>query len=140
MQTILAAREFTRIREHPRSRLSASGLGNLFQCHRVHTVPQATGSGTVGEYVAQMGVAGVADRFNSLQECRSVKTVRNCIFFDRLSEGRPARARFEFLRRIEENSFAAEAGIDSRLEQAAHLGAEGTLRPRLPGDTVLLVV
>jgi hypothetical protein len=63
-----------------------SGLGDLFQRHRVHAVPQATGSGTIGEYVAQMGVAGVAYRFNSFQERRSVKAIRNCILFDRLSE------------------------------------------------------
>jgi hypothetical protein len=34
---------------------------------------------------------------------------------------RPARARLEFLRSIEEQGLATEAGIDPRLEQAAHL-------------------
>jgi hypothetical protein len=44
------------------------------------------GGGTVGEYVAEMRVAGVADGFYAFQEGRSVKAVCNGIDRYRLRE------------------------------------------------------
>lgn len=41
--------------------------------------------------------------------------------------------RFEFLRRIKEDCVAAQAGIDPRLERAAHPGDERALRAGLAG-------
>ena len=86
----------------------------------------------------QVGVTSVADRFDALQERRSVKPVGNDILLDGLCEGWPASMRLKFLRRIEKDGFAAKARIDSRLKEAAHLRTEGALRSGLPGDMVLL--
>jgi len=69
---------------------------------------------------------------------RPVESVGDDLFFDGLRERRPARMRFEFLRRIEKDSFTAKAGIDSPLKEAAHFRAEGSLRACLPGYVVFL--
>ena len=92
------------------------------------------------EDVAQVGVTSVADSFDALQKRRSVKSVGNYILLDGLCEGWPAGMRLKFLRRIEKDGFAAKAGIDSRLKEAAHLRAKGALRSGLPGDMVFLVM
>jgi len=86
-----------------------------------------------------VGVTSVADGFNALQKRRPVKPVSNDILLDGLREGRPAGMRFKFLRRIEKNGVAAQAGIDARLEEAAHFRAECALRSGLPGDMIFPV-
>src|SRR5262249_42909780 len=75
---------------------------------------------------------------DALQERRPVESVCDHILLDGLGERRPARMRLEFLRRIEKDSFTAKAGIDSRLKEAAHFRAEGSLRACLPGYVVFL--
>ena len=89
--------------------------------------------------MAQVGVTSVANSFDALQKRRPVKPVGNDILLDGLREGRPACMRFEFLRRIEEDGLATQAGINSRLKEAAHCRAEGALRSSLPGDVIFLV-
>src|SRR5215813_4241534 len=85
-----------------------------------------------------MGVTGVADGLNPLQEGWSVKVIRNYVGSHGLGERWPAGAGLEFLRGVEQNRVAAEAGIDSRFKQAAHLRAEGALGAGLTCDMVLL--
>src|ERR1022692_517633 len=84
----------------------------------------------------EMGVAGVADGFDSLQKRRSVKAVGDYVRSDRLSEGRPTGARLELFRGVEENRLAAEARIDTRLKQSAHLRAERALGAGLAGHVI----
>ena len=89
--------------------------------------------------MTQVGVAGVASGFDALQERRPIEPVSDDIGFDRLGERGPARAGLEFLRCIEKHRVAAQAGINSRLKEAAHFRAEGALRSPLSSDVVFLV-
>src|ERR1700733_2692327 len=86
-----------------------------------------------------MCVTSIADRLDALQERRPVEAVGDRIFLDRLGEGRPACVRLEFLRCVEWDSFTAQAGINSRLKEAAHLRGEGSLRACLPGYIVFFI-
>ena len=121
-------------------KIEASDLGDLPQRQRIHTITQTTRGRAIREDVAQVGVTSVADSFDALQKRRSVKSVGNYILLDGLCEGWPAGMRLKFLRRIEKDGFAAKAGIDSLLKEAAHLRAKGALRSGLPGDMVFLVM
>ena len=58
-------------------RILASVRRGFLERHRVHTVAQAAGSGTIGKDVAEMRVARVADSFNPFQKGRSVEAIRN---------------------------------------------------------------
>jgi hypothetical protein len=109
----------------------SSDLGDLPQRHGVHAITQTAWGRAIGEDVAQVGVTSVADGFDALQKRRPVKPVGNDILLDWLCEGWPARMRLKFLRRIEKDGFATKAGIDSRLKEAAHFRAKGTLRSGL---------
>src|ERR1700683_349150 len=118
---------------------SASDLGGLPQRHRIHAITQAAGSRAIRKDVAEVGVTGVANGLDALQERRSVKPVSNDITLNGLCKRRPSGAGFEFLCGIEKDRVAAKAGIDPRLKEAAHFRAEGPLRSGLPGDVVFLV-
>src|SRR6202521_1209432 len=111
----------------PRERIEASDLGDLLQRHGIHAITQTARGRAIREDVAQVGVASVADGFDALQKRRPVKPVGNDILLDGLCEGWPAGMRLKFLRRIEKDGFAAQAGVDSRLKEAAHFRAKGTL-------------
>ena len=86
----------------------------------------------------EMSVAGIADGFDPFQKCRPVKAICDCIDDHRLGKRRPPGAGLEFLRRIEEDGFAAEAGIDPRLKQPAHLRTEGALSARFTSHVIFL--
>jgi hypothetical protein len=60
--------------------------GCFLERHGIYAIPQAAGRGTVGEYVTEMRVAGVADSFYPFQDGGSVKAVRNCIECHRFGE------------------------------------------------------
>lgn len=111
---------------------------DFLEGNSVHAVPEAAGGGAIGEYVAEVGIAGIADGFDPFEKCRPIEAVRNYAYRHRLSERRPAGTGLKFFRGVEENGIAAEARIDSRLEQTAHLGTEGAFGPGLPGDVVFL--
>jgi hypothetical protein len=117
----------------------ASDFRDFLQCHGVHAIAQAARGGTIRKYVAQVRVTSVADSLDALENRRSIEPVGDYIRLDRLRKRRPAGVRLEFLRRIEENGFTTNAGIDSRLEEAAHFRAESSLRAGLPGYVVLFV-
>jgi hypothetical protein len=89
--------------------------------------------------MTQVGVAGAANGFDALQESRPVEAVSDDIILDRLGERWPAGIGLEFLRCIEKHRVAAQAGIDSRLKEAAHFRAEGALCSGPSGDVVFLV-
>ena len=56
----------------------------------------------------------------------------------RLGEMTASPCRIRISPNIEKNGFAAEAGIDPRLKQPAHLRTEGALRARLAGYVIFL--
>ena len=87
--------------------------------------------------MAEVCVAGVADGFDALQEGRAVEAASDDAGRDGLGEGRPASAGFEFLRSVEEQSVAADTGIETGLEDAAHFGAEGAFGAGLAGYLIL---
>ena len=118
--------------------LPSSVRGNPFQGNRVHAVAKAAGRWAIGENVAEVRVARIAGGFDSLQETGAVKTVCDDVRGCRLRKRGPACAGLEFLGGIEQDGVAAEAGINTRLEQAAHLRTERPLGPGLAGDVVLL--
>ena len=139
------------LREEPEGFKGALSAGNflenavpklvrcqLLQRDRVHAVPQAARCRPVGEYVAEVRIAGITDGFYPLQEGRSVKTIRDYIGRQGLGERGPARPGLEFLRGVEQNGFAAEAGINTRLKQAAHPRTERPLGSRLAGHVIFL--
>jgi hypothetical protein len=106
--------------------------------HRVHAVAETAGGWAIREHVAQMGVARIADSFDPLQEAWPIEMVGDRVGARRLRKRRPARAGFEFLRRVEQDRIAAAACIDSGLEQAAHLRTEGVFGAGLARDAILL--
>jgi hypothetical protein len=63
---------------------------------------------------------------------------RNYIYREGLGKGRPASTRLEFLGSVEEDGIAAEARIDPRLKETAHLRTEGALGSRFARDAIFL--
>ena len=106
--------------------------------YRVHAVAETARGRAIGEDMAEVRSARVADGFDALQEAGPVEVVGDDVGGQGLGKRRPACTGLEFLGRIEEDGAATEARIDTRLEQAAHLGTEGTLGAGLAGDVVLL--
>jgi len=90
--------------------------GGFLERDSIHAISQSAGRGTIREDMSEMSVAGIAYGFDAFQKRRPVKAVCDCVNDHRLGKRRPPGAGFEFLRRIEENGFAAEAGIDPRLK------------------------
>jgi len=87
--------------------------------------------------MTQMGIAGIADGFDALQKGRAIEAIGNDSGRYRLCKRRPASAGFEFLRSVEEQSVAADTGIETGLEDAAHFGAEGAFGAGLAGYLIL---
>jgi hypothetical protein len=75
---------------------SASDLGNLPQRHSIHAITQTARLRPIREDVAQVGVTGVANGFDALQERRPIKPVSDDILLDRLGERRPTGMGLEF--------------------------------------------
>lgn len=69
---------------------------HLLQCQRIYTVTQATGRWSIWEYVAQMGIANIAQRFHADHPKTGVRMVRNGGFVQWLGEGGPTRTALEF--------------------------------------------
>jgi len=69
---------------------------------------------------------------------RPVESVGDDLFFDGLRERRPARMRFEFLRRIEKDSFTAKSGIIPRSKRLHISELKARFRACLPGYVVFL--
>ncbi len=111
-----------------------SGLGNLLERDCVHAIAEAAGCWTIGEDVAEVGIARITDGFDSFQEARAVESIRDDVRGNRLRKGGPACTGLKFLRGVEEDGVAAQASIDSRLEQAAHPRTKGALGPGLSSD------
>ena len=116
---------------------SAVGVSNFLKGNGVHTVAEAARLRAVGENVAEMRLAGVADGFDAFQKGGPVEVIGDDVRFDGLGEGRPASMGLEFLAGIEEKGFAADASVESGLKQAAHFGAESTFCAGQAGDLVL---
>ena len=111
--------------------------GNLLERDGIHAIAQSAGFRAVGEDVAKMGVAGVADRFNARGPVAAVQMISDSITGYRLSERRPTSAGIEFFRSAKQDGIATQAGIDSRLEEIAHGRTEGSLGAGLAGDLIL---
>jgi hypothetical protein len=112
-------------------------LSSLLESYRVHAKAQAAGFRAIGKDVPEMRIAGVANSFDAGCAVAGIEVIRDGIHGDRLSEGRPAGARVKFFRGVEQNGIAAQAGIDSGLEEAAHGRAEGALGACLASDHIL---
>lgn len=56
-----------------------SAIGRLLEGDCIHTVPEAARRWTIGEYVAKVSVAGIADGFNPLQKAGTVEMIRDDI-------------------------------------------------------------
>lgn len=121
------------LRVLPMSRGIRSGL---FESHGIHAITQPTRRRTIGKHVSKMRVAGIADSLHALQKSRAVKMIRDHVGLDRLRERRPPGAGFKLFVGVEKDRVAAQAGIDPRFEQAAHLRAERALRPSPAGHAI----
>jgi hypothetical protein len=113
-------------------------LSNFLESDRVHAKAQAAGFRAIGKDVPKMRTAGVANSFDAGCAVAGVEVIGDGIHGDRLSEGRPAGAGIEFLRGIEQNGIAAQAGIDSGLQEAAHGRTEGALGACLASNQILV--
>jgi len=65
-----------------------SGCRRFFEGNGVQAIPEAARGGAIGKDVAEVGIAGVADRFYSLQEAWAVETVRDDIILSPRLTGR----------------------------------------------------
>ncbi len=88
--------------------------------------------------MAEVSVAGVADGFDPLQKAGTVETVRDDNGLHWLRKRGPSCAGLKFLGRVEQDGAAEEAGINTRLEQAAHQRAKRALRPGFMRDVVFV--
>jgi hypothetical protein len=62
------------------------GSGGFLECHGIHAIAQPTGRRSIRENMAEVRVAGVANRLDPFQECRSVKTISDHIGRNGLGE------------------------------------------------------
>src|SRR5690242_11571791 len=110
---------------------------NFFKGNSIHTISKSARLRTVLKNVSQMGITGIANRFDTRAK-RIVLMISDHIFPDRLSEGRPSCSTFELRLRIKKFCTATNTGIPSGLEIRAKLRAKSALSTLKPGNIVLL--
>lgn len=108
--------------------INSSGIiRNPAQCKRIDTVAQPFRCRAVGEHMAEVRLADIAQGLDPLPAMRPITGIGNYSFVNGLCERRPAGAGIKFRARVEERFITTCTGIKTGLETAAHRRTERLL-------------